>query len=64
VLRASRTACPRRNGENEHSMLSGGESNKAPENSDSLSSGNRNIWTPGSEQSNRRVKNGFISVIL
>ena len=59
MLRASRTACPHRNVENEHSLLSGGESNKAPENSDSLSSGNRNIWTPGSGQSNRRVKKWF-----
>lgn len=58
MLRASSTACPRRNGEyeHEHSVLSGGEGNKAPENSDSLSSGNRHIWTPISGQSNRRVK--------
>lgn len=64
-MRASSAACPRRNGENEHSVLSGGDdNNKAPENSDSLSSGNRNIWTPGSGQRNRRLKSGFISIVI
>jgi hypothetical protein len=63
-LRASSTACPCRSEENKHSMLSGGESNKAPEDSDLLSSGNRNMWTQVLGQSNRRVKNGFISIIL
>jgi len=56
VLRASSTTCPCGNGENKHSVLSGGESNKAPENSDLLSSGNRNMWTQVLGRSNRRVK--------
>jgi hypothetical protein len=65
VLRASSTACPPRNGENEHFVLSGGKSNKKPENSDSLSSGNKHMWTQVSGQSNRRAKKiGFITIIL